>query len=78
MKKKNEVEIQSKGIEQQADGKYKLVETHNGHVTLLNFNFSQLMAIFAEKYRVFSNHAARKSHKPLLKSKTKVITSRYW
>ena len=27
MKKKNEVEIQSKGIEQKADGKYKMVES---------------------------------------------------
>ena len=27
MWKKNEVEIQSKGIEQKADGKYKLVES---------------------------------------------------
>ena len=53
MKKKNEVEIQSKGIEQKADGKYKLVETHNGHVTLLNFNFSQLIAIFCRKIQSF-------------------------
>ena len=53
MKKKNEVEIQSKGIEQKADGKYKLVETHNGHVTLLNFNFSQLIAKKKKKIQSF-------------------------
>ena len=76
MKKKNEVEIQSKGIEQKSDGKYKYRITH---VTPLNFNVFLLIAIFLKKNRVFSPtmpHA--KATACWLKSKTKMITSRYW
>ena len=63
-KKKSEVEIQSKGIEQKA--KREIQVGRITQVTPLDFNFCHLIAFFfKEKYSVFPNHATRKSHNAL-------------
>ena len=76
-KKKSEVEIQSKGIEQKA--KREIQVGRITQVTPLDFNFCHLIAFFFKKSTVFSptmQHA--KATTRCLKSKTKVITSPYW
>ena len=77
MKKKNDVEIQSKGIEQKA--KQEIQVGRITHGTPLNFNFCHLIALFLKKNTVFSpTMPLAKATTRCLKSKTKVITSPYW